>query len=144
MVIKKKWLILSLFLAALFLQGCTDNGCQTPDSYLVDNGLVMLDKEGTIACELCEERGLDTKIIVLESAYCGACRAAVPIIKEVEQELGIEIIYLDLAENADNQRMNEEFKVMPYYTPTMLVGCDVYIGGKTKQEYTKLFKDFSS
>jgi len=137
---KRIFLVLVLF-AAILIQGCTHGGCNSPTGYTVDNGVILLDKEGTIPCELCEERDFDDKIIVLESKYCGACKAVLPILKELEKELGVEITFLDLSKDADSLQM-KNFKIMPYYTPTMLAGCSVYIGGKPKEEYVNFISKF--
>jgi len=122
------------------ITGCSD-GCDSFTGYTINEGILVLDKEGTISCELCEERGIKDKIIVLENKYCGACKTAVPKIKEAGEETGAEVIDLDLSEEANVNKMRE-FRVMPYYTPTMVVGCDVYIGGKSKEEYKKIFSEF--
>lgn len=135
-------LFILMLVIVLFIQGCTSpEGCDTPTSYTVKDGMILLDKEGSIPCELCEEGELDSKIIVLESEYCGACRAAVPKIKEAADELNADVLFLDLSKEADSLKMNG-FKVQPYYTPTMVVGCDVYVGGKSKEDYLKIISDF--
>lgn len=134
-------LIFVLVFMAVFIQGCAQRGCEAPTEYAVEEGIILLDKEGTISCELCKERGLDSKIVVLESKYCGACQAAVPILKEVEEESGAELLFLDLSEEEDSAKMND-LKVQPFYTPTLLVGCDVYIGVKSKEAYKKIISDF--
>ena len=95
---------------------------------------LLLDKEGIISPELCTERDLNNKIIVLESKYCGACRVAVPRLREIDQELQAGIIFLDLSEE-QNVRIMEEFKVYPQYTPTVLIGCDIHIGAYEKEVY---------
>lgn len=138
---KRIFLISILFSILLLTQGCTDRGCDTPTSYTIEDGVILLDKEGSIPCDLCEERGFHDKLIVLESKYCGACRTAVPKIKEAAEELNADILFLDLSNAADSQKM-KNFKVQPYYTPTMLAGCSVYIGGKSKEEYVDLIKKF--
>jgi thiol-disulfide isomerase/thioredoxin len=140
--IKVACLILFLIAASL-MYGCTQEGCNSPTGYTVNDGIIMLDKEGTISCELCKERGVNDRIIVLESEYCGACKAVAPNIKEAAEELGAEVLFLDLSKESDSIKMNG-FGVMPYYTPTMLVGCDVYIGGKSKEEYKQIIGSFLS
>ena len=56
-------------------------------------------------------------------------------------ELGAEVIFLDLSKEEDIETM-ESFAVVPQYTPTLLVGCDVYIGAKSKDEYKQIIEDF--
>ena len=102
---------------------------------------ITLDGEMSIAQNLCQDRNLDDKIIVIESKYCSACRILVPRLKEIEEELGKEFIFLDLSQECDRNRLSE-FKIMPRFTPTILIGCDVYIGVKPKETYKRLIKNF--
>ncbi len=137
----RKNILFSLLIITLFIVGCTNS---TPSSgYKLDKGRLVLDKEGTIPDNQCTQRNLNNQIIVLESKYCGACREALQKIKEVAKELNVQVTYLDLAEKTDLDKANQ-LGVMPYYTPTMVAGCKVYVGGKTKTEYTKIFKEFSN
>ena len=127
-----------LIIVLVLIIGCTNDS--TP-GYKLDKGRLVLDKEGTIPTNQCTQRGLTNQIVVLESKYCHACKEAVPKIKAVAQEMGATVTYLDLAENTDTEKANQ-LGVIPYYTPTMVVGCKVYVGGKTKTEYTKIIKEF--
>lgn len=135
-------LLVSILIVLSLINGCTlTENCENPSTYIIKDGKLMLDKEGTIPCTLCEERGLDDRIVVLESEYCGACKAVVPVIKEVAKELNTIVTFLDLSESEDQNKMSQ-LGVMPYYTPTMLVGCQVYVGGKTKSEYKSIISKF--
>ena len=149
-----KGIIIAISLVAiLFSSGCTNtdngnlNGNDTePTKMNISNNtsnldFIILDKEGTIAQELCSERGLNDKIIVLESRYCGACRTAVPRLQEIDQELQAGIIFLDLSEGQYIKTM-EEFRIYPQYTPTVLVGCDIYIGAYQKDTYKEIIEAF--
>jgi len=102
---------------------------------------ILLDEEGIIASDLCSERGFDDKVIILESRYCGACRIAVPILKEIEEEEQAEFLFLDLSEKCNLEKM-KEFRIMPKYTPTILIGCEVLIGAYSKEKYKALIEDF--
>jgi thiol-disulfide isomerase/thioredoxin len=102
---------------------------------------ILLDKEGTINHEDCTARGFDDKVIILESKYCGACRVAVPILREIEEELNTEFIFLDISQQDDMERM-KEFRVMPQYTPTIIVGCDIMIGAKDKTVFKQAIQEF--
>jgi len=120
-------------------------GCVTTDGDVVDNETerILLSSEESIPEDLCEDRGLNDKIIMLESKYCGACKVAHPRLEEAGHELGADIIYLDLSVDEDKERMKEEFRVAPQYTPTVIVGCQVLIGGKySKEEYVEVISDF--
>ena len=103
--------------------------------------LITLNAEGPIAAGLCSERGLNDKIIMLQSKYCGACKIAMPRLKEVESETGADIIFLDLSEKGDLETM-KSFHIVPQYTPTLVVGCDVYIGAKSKDSYKNIVEAF--
>lgn len=102
---------------------------------------IFLSDEGTIPQELCSERNLNDKIIVLEKKYCGACKIAVPRLREIEQELQSEFIYLDLSEEEDIEKL-KDFKVIPKYTPTVLIGCNIYIGAYSKEEFKEAIESF--
>ena len=144
-----KGIIIAISIIAILVSsGCTNNtngdnnsnsNGTEPTEMNISNDtsnldFIVLDKEGTIPPELCNERGLNDKIIVLESKYCGACRVAVPRLQELDQELQAGIIFLDLSEEQYVRRM-EEFKIYPQYTPTVLIGCDIHIGAYDKEVY---------
>ncbi len=112
------------------------SGCVTD----TDQDLV-LENEGRIEQQACSARNLEYKIIILESKYCGACRIAVPRLEEIEQELNTSFIFLDLSEEENVERM-KEFRIVPHYTPTVLIGCDVYIGAKDKEVYKQAIEEF--
>ena len=123
-------LLFGLLLAGLFVFGC-ESGAKP----------LILSEEGDLPLSLCEERGLDGKIMVLESKYCGACKAAKPLVQAAAGEVGVEVLFLDLAEGKD-AREAEKLGLVPQYTPTLLVGCQVYIGVKSKEEYVSFFEGF--
>ena len=137
-MVNKKISLSLIVLIFIFLISCTNT---TSPGYSLDKGRLVLDKEGTISDLQCNQHGLSKTILVLESKYCHACKEAVPKIKAAAKELGATVIYLDLAEKAEQTKANN-YGVVPYYTPTMIAGCKVYVGGKTKIEYTKIIKDF--
>tara|TARA_Y100000310_G_C20503412_1_gene725185 strand:+ start:264 stop:692 length:429 start_codon:yes stop_codon:yes gene_type:complete len=133
-------ILLPIFIGIILLTvGCGNT--TSAGQYKLDKGRLVLDQEGTISEVYCKQRGLSNTILVLESKYCHACKEAVPKIKEAAKELGATVIYLDLAEKADQTRA-DNYGVLPYYTPTIIAGCKVYVGGKTKVEYTALIKSF--
>jgi thiol-disulfide isomerase/thioredoxin len=104
-------------------------------------GVILLSTDGTIPTEECIERNLTDKVIMIESRYCGACRVAVPRVKEVEEELGESFIFLDLSKSGDWKAM-ESFGIRVQYTPTLLVGCDVHIGAYPKEQYKTWIGEF--
>ena len=102
---------------------------------------LVLDKEGVILLDACLERNLSDKIIILESKYCGACKIVVSKLQQIEQELSAEFIFLDLSKKEDIEKL-KEFKIWPKYTPTVLIGCDVFIGDYPKEKYKSLIENF--
>ena len=103
--------------------------------------VIVLGAEEKLPRELCEERNLQDKVVILGSKYCSACVTAKPRLEEVEEELNADFIWIELSEKAGVARM-EEFAISPQYTPTLVVGCDVYIGVKTKDEYRQIIGEF--
>jgi len=149
-----KKIILLTLMAIVLVSGCTNRYTPPPnpidinDTNMSDNQtnndvleFIFLDKEGTIKQEDCVARRVNDKVIILESKYCSACRIAVPILKEIEEELQKEFIFLDLSQANDMEKLNE-FRVMPHYTPTILIGCDIHIGVKSKEIYKRAIEEF--
>lgn len=101
--------------------------------------VIVLDKEETMPLDACEARNLSDKIIILESKYCGACNVVVPDLKQIEEELSAEFLFLDLSEKEDTEKL-KEFKIWPKYTPTVLMGCKVLLGGHSKEEYKQIIE----
>lgn len=132
----KNQLLICFFALGLlmFIQGCTNNN--------VNNGILTLDQETTIPQALCQERGLENSIVVLESKYCGACKSALPKIKAAAEELKVDVTFLDLSATEDASTVNEKYKITPKYTPTMIAGCKVYIGDKTQEEFKSIISTF--
>jgi thiol-disulfide isomerase/thioredoxin len=126
-------------------------GCITPPDVdpsgvnVTDNssgiGLIEISEEILIEPGLCVERGLQDKVVVMESKYCGACRVAVPRLEEIEEELGASFIYLDLSESEDLETM-KSFGVIPRYTPTTIIGCRVMIGAYDKEGFKNVIEPF--
>ena len=114
-------LLVFLFLFSVFISGCT-----------INNDSIVIDEETTIPD--CSERGLNDKIIMLEAEICSACKLAKPKLQALEEELDVTITYLDISK-AEDREILEEYKVMPRYTPTVIVDCEVLIGNKAKEEY---------
>lgn len=145
----KKILVMVAVLAAavIFLIGCRTepkpNEINTTNcsNNTADLECIILESEYNIPAQQCLERNLSDKVIVLESKYCHVCDAVVPLLREVEQETGSSFIFLDLAEKSDMDRL-KTFSIMPKYTPTLVVGCDVYIGLYTKEKYKTIIENF--
>lgn len=102
---------------------------------------IKIDREMTLSEEACTSRGLQDKIIIIASKYCGACQQMVPIIQEIDDEFEYNFKYIDIAE-ADGQQEYYKLNMDVSYTPTILVGCSAYIGIKEKSVYKQIFEEF--
>jgi thiol-disulfide isomerase/thioredoxin len=101
---------------------------------------LLLDKEQTIPFEQCSRRGLDDKVVILVSKYCSACKVVVPILEEIEKELEMEFLYFDLSDKQDSEKFGE-YKIQAQWTPTVIIGCDVLIGGYSKEKYKTMIEN---
>ena len=78
---------------------------------------------------------------MLESKYCGHCKATIPDFKDACAEKGVEPIILDLS--VDEQRVQMmSYGISIQFTPTFIFGCDYFVGVKTKQEYSDSLDKF--
>ena len=135
----------AVFLAAIFMiilvAGCVSPG---PTEVSMEDNLtefVLINAEGTIPDDVCSEMGLQDEIIMVESEYCGACRVAKPCLQELEQELGVNITYLDLSNPQDLEEAKAH-KTLIQYTPTLFVDCEVYIGAYSKEDFKGAIENF--
>lgn len=106
-----------------------------------NNDYITIEKDTTIAQNLCEQRNLQDKVIVLHSKYCSACKIVIPYLQEIEQEKNKNFIYLDLSKQDDIDTLKSEYKVIPRYTPTVLIGCKAFVGAYSKQEYENFIEN---
>lgn len=140
-MIKKKKIILAICIVVLIVLVAVLYFVNNPPNNEIKP--ITLKEEGKIPYEQCSERNLTDKIIILHSEFCPACKIAVPIIKEIEYELNASFIFLDISKNEDLEKM-DEFRILPFYTPILMVGCDVYMGAKSKEEYESVIQNFLS
>jgi len=147
------WKILTFLIGVfvvLVLQGCVqdnhipinieNNSISEAKTEEKEVKTLPINKEGLISQEECEERNLQDKIIILQSEYCDACKVVMPILEEIKNELGTEFISLDLSD-AEDRAIMDEFKIIPSHTPTVLIGCNVYIGVKPKEIYKEKIQE---
>ena len=136
----KLTITLLLFLLVIFISSCgnkenqnniTNNNSSTPINTLI------LGQDQTLSPKQCLERNLNNKIIVFESTYCPHCAKVKLILEEIEQEREIEIIFLNLDKDSGKVA---SYKILPRYTPTVLIDCQVIIGGRDKEFYESLIK----
>lgn len=102
---------------------------------------VVIEGDAIIAQNLCEERNIQDKVIVIHSKYCSACEIVIPLLQEIEQETGKEFIYLDLSKQEDIDALKYEYKIIPKYTPTVLIGCRAFVSIRTKEQYATAIKN---
>jgi len=138
MIIRKISLFSMLILIILVLgcDGYTGNVVQSNSSEII-----ILESDNDLPLDFCTEKKLDHNIIMLESQYCGHCKIAKPILKEIAEERNVEITFLDVSQNEDRKIM-EDFGLNVKYTPTLVIGCKIIIGGKSKEEYSKIIDEF--
>ena len=106
-------------------------GCGNSDGVVLKDGLSLVG-------EPCSSRGLEDVVLVVHSLRCGACRVAVPILQEIDQELpDREFRFAEVYADAD---MLEKLELVPDYTPAIVANCKVTIGLKSKQEYLSLIQ----
>jgi thiol-disulfide isomerase/thioredoxin len=133
---KLKTAIIMGFLAMVLLSltGCPSpppNPDNNTTSYFDD---YVIKKDGNLPILECNVRKLSGKVLVFHAAHCGACKIAVPILQELEQELNMTFKYYDLDVEEDAAAVRE-LKLVPYYTPTVIINCKVLIGAKEKGIY---------
>lgn len=74
------------------------------------------------------------EVCVIHGAGCPACAIALPRLKELEQELGMNFSYYDLA-IADERQKVLSLGIIPKAIPTVVIRCKVYVGVRSKEEY---------
>ncbi len=135
---KKTWILFNIIALVLLGCGCSQTISEGPPS---TTGVITLDSNIEIPSESCIERGLSDKVIMLGSEYCGHCKVAEPILKEIGQEKGLDLEFLDVSKKEDMAVM-ESYGINIKYTPTLIAGCVVHIGSKSKEEYTQIINKF--
>ncbi|MFH1505961.1 MAG: thioredoxin family protein [archaeon] len=141
----QKIIILTILLAivTLSLTAC-DPKPPVPDPNNDTNyifGDYTIKEEKTLPILECTARKLKDKVLVIHAEHCGACKIAVPILEELEQEMNLEFRYYDMDVDEDKLAL-KEFKLVPYFTPTVVIGCEVLIGAKDKDEYQDALEEF--
>ena len=122
-------LIVTIFIITIFASGCTNNSN------------ITINDETPIPYKECSNRGLSNRIIMLESTSCSHCELAKPKLQQLEKELNVNITYYDLSNNEDRKKV-EALRITPKYTPTVLIGCNVLIGDKSKEVYKEAIENF--
>ncbi len=134
-------LISLLMVTSLTLSGCVDSNSMQGNSTSDDK--VTISSQGTLDPEFCKEKGLNDKVIMIESRYCGHCQTTKPKFLDACDEKGIEPVVIDVSVQEDQDLM-ESYGIQTRYTPTFLFGCDHYVGAMDKQTYLSLIDSFKS
>lgn len=128
--------IVFLFIGSIFFSGCTQE-----DSGNIST--ISIDSESSFSLEECKERNLQSELIMLESSNCPHCKLAMPKLQELEEELDVNVEYLDLSSSEDREKL-DQYKILPKYTPTVLIGCNVLIGDKEKEVFKNAIEDWKN
>ncbi|MGM5483602.1 MAG: hypothetical protein ACQER9_01645 [Nanobdellota archaeon] len=131
------WMIVILLLFVLFFFGCEQSYNNDQDEIET----ITIRQEGSFSEKECRARGLNDKIIMIESKYCSHCEETLPVFLKACQEENIKPIIIDISEKEQMKKLNN-YSINVAYTPTFIFGCDYYVGGKTKEEYTELINKF--
>lgn len=137
---KRLSLIAILILTILALSACTDPvlpGENNSNNNLTTIPIITISEAGIFTLQDCQDRGLENKIVMIESKYCGHCEVAKPIFEEACQEAGVIPEILDITEKDQRTKMIS-YSVDVKYTPTFIINCSYYIGGMKKEEYINL------
>ena len=133
-------LLLLIIILSVFVS-CSSNDISPADPNAPDLDSVRIQSDGSFTQEFCEAYGLEDKVIMIESKYCGHCQQTLPIFLQSCAQKNIEPIILDLSLSEDRAKMNS-YNVEALYTPTFIFGCDYYVGAKDMPKYLSLLSKF--
>ena len=133
-------IIIAVIISLLLVTGCKSP--VKPDLNITTSfQMKTIKTDGNFAHDECVRRGLEDKVLMLESKYCGHCQETLPIFKQVAAEKGFKPTILDITEKEQAEEMNS-YGIKIKYTPTFIFGCEYFVGEKTADEYGNLFDDF--
>lgn len=121
-----KKIILAVFLL-FFLSGCVD----------VESPLIVEDGD-VLPYNICNK--LD-EVLVISKTGCPACAVAVPILEELEEEIGEEFLHLNMAVDEDRNKLLG-YGFVSKYVPTVIVDCKVYAGALEKERYRTIIEQW--
>ncbi|MBN2566764.1 thioredoxin family protein [Candidatus Woesearchaeota archaeon] len=81
-------------------------------------------------------------VIMLESRYCGHCAVAKPMLEELAREKGVDLEVIDVSTDAGRHR-TAELGIDIQFTPTTIFGCEVVIGGQSRDAFAAYFDRFN-
>lgn len=135
---KKLAIVAGIILLLLILTACSDNNPEDPNNVTIVP-IITISEAGNFTLQECQDRGLENKIVMIESKFCGHCQETKPIFLQACQELGIVPELLDIAETEGREKMLS-YSVQVQYTPTFIFNCKYYVGEMSKEEYKELLK----
>ncbi|MGM5480468.1 MAG: thioredoxin domain-containing protein [Nanobdellota archaeon] len=125
-----------ILMSMLIVSGCSSNSNTDlqQDNSNDMTGKVVITKDGSFSSQECEERNFSNKVIMLESEYCGHCKAAKPYVKDALEQQNMTGKFIDVATKEGQERL-DELGLQIQYTPTFIFGCEYSVGGKTETQY---------
>jgi thiol-disulfide isomerase/thioredoxin len=131
-------LMLCVCLALFGLSACgsstTDNSTGFP--------VAMITSDGRFDADVCAQKGLSGKALMLESKYCSHCQTTLPIFAQACDEQGVECEILDLADSEQYTKM-KSYGVDVRFTPTFIIGCEYFTGVRSKEEYLSYLENIN-
>ncbi len=118
-------------LTTIFLTSCS--GGHT-NSVPAPEGLMMINDEGVLPQQTCEDMGLTNKALMLESRYCPHCQKALPVFKQACDETNATCETLDLADDENIKKMYD-YGITVQFTPTFVINCNYFVGERSLEEF---------
>ena len=131
----KEYLFIGILISIIALSGCIT----PPDD---DAEIYTLRGEGVLPEKYCTAE-LASSMIYFHSEYCHYCHNDIPKVEEIEETTDVPVIYLSLSDSED-MRIVKEHGFIAQYTPTTVIGCNVYIGAKDKSFYEEKIKELEN
>jgi len=107
--------------------GCLSQPRPTEGDIVLTDGITLSPAD-------CSVRGLQDKVLVIHSPNCPACRQALPLLEELQNETGVEFEYIDITTDAGLKRV-DQLNITSEYIPDVIAKCKVSVGYKSKEEF---------
>jgi thioredoxin-related protein len=137
-------ILLVVVVAVLMLLSNNSNG-KNKDTNSADGNVLktfLIDKDGKIPTQNCGAGHIEKKIIVIESKYCSACKEFLKVIEKVNETSQYIFHIYDVSESDQREFIENTLKIDFQYTPTMIVGCDAYIGYKDENTLLSILSKY--
>jgi len=100
-------------------------------------GFIILKDGLALDDDVCAAKGISDQVTVYHSTDCGACKATVPVLKEIESASGKRFEFIEITANRDRMM---QLGMMPEFIPTVIINCKVYVGYRTKDQFLNLLR----